>query len=92
MLWNCLSLLLVTVMLTNGHFCASPSNHTPQGPRHHFQEAVTAIYTRNVCTPLNTAELHFLYKRNCWFIYTITMSDQYNSHFPVQLTQHLHFP
>lgn len=89
-LCNCLALLLATAMLTNGHFCASSSSHTPQGPCHHFQEAVTTTYTRNACTPLNNADLHFLYERNCWFIYTITVSDHHNSHSPVQFIQHLH--
>jgi hypothetical protein len=87
---NRLALPLATAMLTNGHFCASSSSHTPQGLCHHFQEAVTATYTRNACTPLNNADLHFFYERNCRFIYTITVSDHHNSHSPVQFIQHLH--
>ena len=86
-LCNHLALPLATAMLTNGHFCASSSSHTPQGPCHHFQEAVTATYTRNACTPWNNGDLHFLYERNCQFIYTITVSNHYNSHCPIQLIQ-----
>lgn len=76
-----------SAMLTNGHFCASSSSHTPQGPCHHFQEAVTATYTRNARTPWSNGDLHFLYERNRRFIYTITVSDHHNSHSPVQLIQ-----
>jgi len=60
--YNRLTLPLVTAMLTNGHFCASSSSHTQQGPCHHFQEAVAATYTRNACTPWNNGD-HFLYER-----------------------------
>lgn len=86
--YNRLALPLATVMLTNGHFCASSSSHTPQGPCHHFQES-SHSYLHQKCLHSMKQWWPFSLWKNCRFIYTITVSDHYNSHSPVQLIQRL---